>query len=167
MKKISLLLLIVIMTAAFAMLANGETITLPESLTRIEDEAFAGLQADFVVFPDHLEYIAEDAFDGASFVGTGIPESYAQEWCEAHGFEFKPFETPVEDFEWEEINGLQARITKYHGNSSNVYIPSIIDDYDIIEISSACFMDNDILASIYIPGKIEFVKGNLRLFCSL
>lgn len=61
MKKNILFVLVVIVTAAFALLANSETITLPESLTRIEDEAFAGLQAEFVVFPDTLEYIAEDA----------------------------------------------------------------------------------------------------------
>ena len=166
MKKISLLLLIVIMTAAFAMLANGETITLPESLTRIEDEAFAGLQADFVVFPDHLEYIAEDAFDGASFVGTGIPESYAQEWCEAHGFVFQPFESPIEDFEWERINGLEARITKYKGSDTNIYIPSSVDRYRISEIGNDTFKDMVNIKKICFPSALKTIGDSAFAGCT-
>ena len=68
--------------------ANADSLNLPIDLTRIESEAFTNLDTDIVRFPDSLTFIADDAFTGASFIGIGSSKSYAEQWCQSHGFDF-------------------------------------------------------------------------------
>ena len=49
----------------FARCLNEMTVTLPESLTRIEDEAFAWLNCKTLYIPESVSYIGDRAFDGA------------------------------------------------------------------------------------------------------
>lgn len=66
--------------------AGADTLILPTNLKVINSMAYAGLKKDKVVFPDDIEYIADDAFQDAEFVGTGKADSYAYHWCVSHGF---------------------------------------------------------------------------------
>lgn len=66
--------------------AGADTLTLPSDLKIINSLSFAGLKKDKVVFPDSVQFIAEDAFKDAEFVGSGTTGSYAYHWCVNHGF---------------------------------------------------------------------------------
>ena len=57
--------------------ALADTLTLPEDLKIINSLAYAGLKKDKVIFPEGIEYIADDAFQDAEFVGAGKTGSYA------------------------------------------------------------------------------------------
>ncbi len=79
-------LILVLLCAPFQ--AGADTLKLPSNLKVIESRAFEGLKKDKVVFPDGIEYIADDAFLDAEFVGIGEDDSYAHHWCVDHGFKW-------------------------------------------------------------------------------
>ena len=61
------------------------THTLPADLLTIDEQAFAGIPEDAVVFiPDTVESIAADAFDGGIVIVTPAG-SYAAQWAEENG----------------------------------------------------------------------------------
>ena len=84
-------LILVLICAPFQ--AGADTLTLPKDLKVINSLAYAGLKKDKVIFPDGIEYIADDAFLDAEFVGSGKSGSYAYYWCVSHGFDWAPAET--------------------------------------------------------------------------
>ncbi|MBQ4583153.1 MAG: leucine-rich repeat protein [Oscillospiraceae bacterium] len=55
----------VLKTGAFAHCCNEMTVTLPQSLTRIEAEAFSGLKCKTLYIPENVTYIGRRAFYGA------------------------------------------------------------------------------------------------------
>lgn len=63
-------------------------LTLPESVTVIGSEAFAGLGKGYgIMIPPNVTYIAEDAFKGTKIVVTAPAGSYAAQWAEEHGID--------------------------------------------------------------------------------
>lgn len=86
-KRISVMLCLFIVFL-FTTSVHADTLDLPSNLTRIESEAFANLDTDIVRFPDSLMFIADNAFSGSSFIGIGSSNSYAEQWCQNHGFDF-------------------------------------------------------------------------------
>ena len=71
---------------AFPALGEEKTLTLPESLASIEEEAFSGTGFEFVQFPEGIRSIADNAFGDLvlnAFVKVG---TYAYDWCVGHGF---------------------------------------------------------------------------------
>ena len=88
MKKAAWVFAVLIFTL-FCVFASADTLVLPSDLQKIESKAFSGINAEYVIFPSGITEIADDAFEGASFVGTGDAGGYAQEWCVNHGFRFE------------------------------------------------------------------------------
>ncbi len=88
---IALILCILFVPSAVASAEEEDcTLVLPAGLKQIEAEAFAGIPADAVIFPEGIEYIADDAFDRQS-AGTGfgnLENSIAVAWCKGHGWFF-------------------------------------------------------------------------------
>ena len=146
-----IILLLSILLSLTVASASADSLSFPLSLLTIEDEAFYGdTSVDNVVLPDgiktigkrafadssissiflpaSIDFIEDSAFYNTSVVGIGQPGTYAQEWFESHGLVYQVPSTSAECFEWEIINGIEARITKYKGNDSFVYIPAMIDD---------------------------------------
>ena len=76
--------------------AGADTLTLPKDLKVINSLAYAGLKKDKVIFPDGIEFIADDAFYDAEFVGSVKSGSYAYHWCISHGFAWETTETVQE-----------------------------------------------------------------------
>ena len=75
--------LILLVVIGYSSMAMASTLKLPEALIRIENNAFEGIHVDYVEFPSGIQYIAENAFSNASFVGKGNSE-YAKNWCTRH-----------------------------------------------------------------------------------
>ena len=64
-------------------------LTLPASLTIIESEAFADMPGKNVItVPEGVTDIAEDAFAGTDAVLSVVPDTYAAEWAESHGMTY-------------------------------------------------------------------------------
>ena len=146
--------------------ACAETLSLPEDLRVIGDEAFANVKVDFVVFPNDLTSIADSAFQGASFIGTGEPGIYAQHWCEIHGFEYRPYETDPQWFEWTRLKDDSLKITKYTGTDKRVFVPASIDGLPVSELGTAAFMTNKTLEVVTIPESVKTIGGSAFERCS-
>ena len=86
-------LILVLLSAPFQ--AGADTLTLPDGLEVINSLSFAGLKKDKVVFPESIRFIADDAFQDAEFVGSGVTGSYAYYWCIDHGFAWAPAEVTI------------------------------------------------------------------------
>ena len=78
----------VIESEAF-MNTEAEQIILPESVEQIASRAFADSEAlRLINLPDRLTFIADDAFAGCDGVKAVCSAgSYAYTWCEQHGIE--------------------------------------------------------------------------------
>ena len=83
-------LILVLLCAPFQ--AGADTLRLPSNLKVINSMAYAGLKKEKVYFPSSVEFIADDAFQDAEFVGTGVTGSYAYHWCVSHGYAWAPAE---------------------------------------------------------------------------
>ena len=166
MKRFLLFMLFIILcVCAIQYSFADDVIILPGSLTRIESESFAGIHVDTIIFNENIKFIDDHAFDGATFTGTGYPGIYAQEWCSNHGFDYVPYMTPEEDFEWETINCIEAKITKYNGDDPIVIIPEMLDDYDIVEISNDAFKGNTSLTTVFFPNVLRTIDSHAFQNC--
>ena len=61
------------------------------------------------------------------------------------------------DFEYEILYDNEINIVSYKGSASTVNIPSTLDGYKVVEISSECFSGNTRLSSIVIPNTISYI----------
>ena len=159
----SLVFMIAICVLAFAC---AETLTLPEDLQEIGPEAFANVHADYVAFPYGLTSIDETAFQDATFIGVGEPGIYAQSWCEAHGYEYQPYQTDPQWFTTTTLNNGTLSISKYTGTDENVYIPASIDGVAVTQIGTAAFMTNKNIHVVYIPEGVTTIGGSAFERCS-
>ena len=142
-------------------------LVIPEGATAINSRAFAQSGVKEVAFPESLTYIAEDAFDGcAKFKATAPTGSYAWAWCVRHGYISRPAASPAGDFEYETLNGLYAKITKYKGNDKVVVIPEEIDDYIIQRIDNNSFKGNTVISCVVIPDTVTSIGRSAFEACS-
>ena len=64
------------------------TLRLPNMLTTVESEAFAGVKAYAVAVPRGVTFIADDAFPSRIEYVLGFPGTYAETWASTHGMVF-------------------------------------------------------------------------------
>ena len=64
------------------------TLRLPDALTTIGSEAFAGAHVIFVAVPKTVTSIAENAFPASTEYVLGYPDSAAEAWAHSHGVGF-------------------------------------------------------------------------------
>lgn len=157
----------VIEAEAFYNVKALDKVVLPEGTAEILDKAFANSSVKEVTFASTITYIAENAFDGCVKFKVSVPMGcYAYQWCVDHGYIDSPVETPAEDFTYETINGLFARITKYNGSASTVVIPEEIDDYIIQKISNRAFYKNTSVEYITVPDSVIEIEYQAFLGCT-
>ena len=73
--------------------------------------------------------------------------------------------TPAEEFTYEAINGLYARITGYTGMDASVVVPETIGDYTVQEIGTGAFRDNAALQSIALPDTVTIIAASAFRNC--
>ena len=153
MKKFSFLILVLIVLLSVSGMAMAATLTLPDGVTVIEEQAFYGdTSLDTVVLPENitridskafayssvkriylpakLSYIASDAFTGCSaVVGYGTDNTYASGFFDSKtnlSFERNnPEETPLEYFTFTDNDDTNTcTLISYTGSDPEVVIPS-------------------------------------------
>ena len=73
--------------------------------------------------------------------------------------------TPAEEFTYEAINGLYARITGYTGTDVSIVVPETIGGYAVQEIGSEAFRDNADLQSIALPDTVTTISASAFRNC--
>ncbi len=142
-------------------------VTVPNGVTEIRSRAFAYSGLEEISLPRSVTFIAEDAFEGCRTFKAKAPlNSYAYDWCKEHGYIGEVEPTPVEDFTYETINGLYARITGYTGTDTVIEIPEMIDDYTIQIISDSAFRNNKSLEYVYIPDTVTEIGRSAFYGCT-
>lgn len=158
--------LVVVGEQAFYQAKSLNKVVVPEGTTIIESKAFAYSSLQEISLPRSLTSIAEDAFEGCGQFKAKVPMNcYAYEWCVDHGYTVEIATTPVEDFEYEPINGLYARITKYSGSDDTVVIPDEIDDYIIQVIDTEAFFKNKEMKCVIIPDTVTEIGKQAFSYC--
>ena len=108
-----------------------DKVNLPEGLETVESKAFALSSVKAINFPDSINYIADDAFEGCNISSVSVKEgTYSFDYAVRHhmGIEFPP-ETPVIDYvdtidtelfiSWHRSKGATGYII-YYGTSKNI-----------------------------------------------
>ncbi len=109
-------------TEAFYADSSLEKVTLPDGLERIESKAFAQSSVKTIVFPDSINFIAEDAFDGCNIYAVKANEnSYAYNYAIRHRL---AIEYPPEKVVLDSVNvwDTGARIKWYRAKGATGYI---------------------------------------------
>ena len=179
---------LLLVTLAFAVMALfqgslAETVTLPEGLTAVEDEAFYGDESlEAVALPDGLEsigskafagtgltavdlpasltFIADDAFDGPERVSvTAETGSYAYRWAVENGY-------IVPLFTWVENDEGTLTITGYTGEDTAFEIPAVIGHKTVTAIGDGAFRGNTALTQVTLPDTIRVVGAGAFDGCS-
>ena len=151
---------------AFCNATSISRVFVPDGTTEICSKAFAYSSLQEIDLPESIERIADDAFEGCTdFVVKTPVDCYAYNWCLEHGYEVVKYSSPAEDFTYEAINGLYAKITKYTGNDSIVVIPETIDDYIVQVIGTEAFFDNTSMECVVIPDTVTELGKQAFSFC--
>jgi len=152
--------LLTIEEEAFMGAASLERVSVPEGTTSIGARAFANSSLQYIELPASVESIADDAFEGCDELEVYAPEgSYAAEWWESME---KP--APASDFEYSILNG-ECTITKYVGSAAEVMIPSKIEQCPVTEIGACAFMECYSPTNIIIPEGVTSIGDRAFYAC--
>ena len=106
----------IIEAEAFTNVPMGNYLEIPYGIEEIGPRAFAGTGLQVVTLPPTLSSIAPDAFDqGVAF--DGFPKTYAKQWAEGNGFDFREINKPLLDHKAMHIYGQDAVETVRVNNS--------------------------------------------------
>ena len=134
---------------AFYQDSSIEGVILPEGLESIGERAFAGTGVTSVQFPDSLSYIAEDAFEDTSLTDvTASPGSCGWNWAASHGF-----------YSWTcevQEDGTLA-LTGYTGSEGVLTLPEEIGGVPVTAIADEAFAGNSVLVNVTVPGTIRTI----------
>lgn len=87
-----------------------QSVTIPDSVTEIGENAFASTKLSDVVLPESLETIGGDAFHSTSLKKINIPPSVKKIGAYAIGYRWlNGVGTKIEDFEIYGISGTEAQ----------------------------------------------------------
>ncbi len=176
-RKTGLMICIMVAVVFCAAFAAADTVTIPEGVTMIEEEAFYGdTSLDEVVIPEGVECIGAGAFAESSVKSITLPASltaigegafantqiqtvnapagsFAEQWAAEK--KIIPPNDPS-DFTYTIENG-ECTITKYTGSRINVIVPDFIENTPVTRIGSQCFYNNDKITSVVLPDSVTYL----------
>lgn len=185
---ISIFILIAIISICTAQAEERSTFVLPDNLSKIEDEAFAGLSSVEVIvlpegtlsigsrafadssfnritLPSSLTSIADNAFDGCSDFTVDVPENcYAYNWCAQHGL-LEGLPASEDHFLYTIIDGY-AYISSYTGPGGNIIVPQTLGGYPLGGLAAYAFYGCKSLTAISLPEGVTVLGDGAFLKCS-
>ena len=140
--------------------ASLEAVLLPEGIETIGSKAFAGTGLTAIDLPVSLKIIADDAFDGPEKVSvTAEKGSYAYRWAVANGYIASPFTYTDND------DGTLT-ITGYTGEDAEFDIPDVISGKTVTAIGDGAFRSNTVLTQVTLPDTLKVVGAGAFDGCS-
>lgn len=139
------------------------------SVIRIGDRAFSVNSLRSITIPESVNYISSDAFFyQREMIIYGKSGSYAQEYAQTNGIEFKDTDgVQIEgDFEYIKLPDGTLQISRYTGNDSDVIIPSEINGSLVTSIGDYVFYQCSTLKRIVIQPGIRDIGDYAFAFCS-
>ncbi len=153
--------LTVIGEEAFAGIPGIGEIRLPDSVREIGRRAFAGSKLSLLALNGEIAQIDEDALEDADIEKLTAPMgTYAWQWAFDHGYITKPEPAPAEDFQWT-VENETVRIGKYTGSDEWVIVPDEIDGYPVRVIGSRAFQQCAGIGTIEIPEGVERIEDRV------
>ena len=191
-------IMIILMSAITALCfscAQADTLSLPEGLKEIEEEAFYGdTSVTEVILPDSVETIgprafansglrcihlssgltsiADDAFDGITAMHADVEENtWAAEWWDENEWRFWYDEgaMPKEYFNYTILSDDTVRIDNYIGPRDvvNVDIPKYIDSKKVTIIGKNAFPKSyGLRGTLTIPNSVTIIDDSAFSNCS-
>lgn len=144
--------LLTIEEEAFLGATSLENVYVPEGTTSIGARAFANSSLQYIELPASVESIADDAFEGCDELEVYAPEgSYAAEWWK----ERNPY-SPASDFGYF-IQNDECIIRSYRGEGGHVAIPKRIERCPVVALDYYAFYRCSSLTSISIPDGVTSI----------
>ena len=128
-----------------------DEVVLPDSIRFINSKAFAGTSIVEVALPNHVVYIADDAFED-----TGLRTVIAKEgtlgylWAQSRGLAIV---TPLSEFDYTISDG-KCIINRYRGSAATVIIPATIEGCPVTEIGKSAFSGLSNLTGVGLPASL-------------
>ena len=171
-------------------------IKIPDSVTNIGDEAFWYCDSlESVTIPDSVISIGDIAFENCYSLGSvTIPDSvinigwhafgYTSESSQIGGFKIYCYSNSAGEkyaidnefddyviiggnpFKYIVLDDGAVEIISYHGEATDLTIPSEIDGMNVTSIGDSAFYDCDSLESITIPDSVKSIGGQAFDSCS-
>ena len=149
--------LTVIEEEAFAGIPDMGMVFLPDSVREIGPRVFAGSTLSLLEFPEGITRIDEDALRDAAIMQVTAPAgSYAWNWAAEHGWYIA---SPVSDFEWS-VADEHVRIDKYIGSAEDVVVPAAINGLPVTQIGSSAFQRCGSVVTVVLPDGTEVPQIN-------
>ncbi|MDO5143451.1 MAG: leucine-rich repeat protein [bacterium] len=141
-------------------------VVVPDGTTEIRSRAFADSSLVAIELPDSLTRIADDAFEGCDQFQLVVQQgSYAYEWAVKNGY-IKP-SAPAEDFTYRVIDDATCVLTGYTGTETELVLPNHAPDgRAVTEIGQEAFYECSSLTSVTIPNSVTGIGDYAFYKCS-
>ena len=141
--------------AAFANCTSLTSVTIPSSVTKIQDEAFG-------YYYDKEDWCIKKV---DNFTITGYTGSAAYTYAKDNGFKFISL-GEVFPYSYDELEDSTLRIISYNGDDAEVIIPSEIDGKKVTYIDDSAFQNCTSLTSVTIPNSVKEIGAFAFLNCT-
>lgn len=141
-------------------------VVVPDGTTEIRSRAFADSSLVAIELPDSLTRIADDAFEGCDQFRLVVQQgSYAYDWAVKNGY-IKPL-TPAEDFTYQVIDDATCMITGYTGTETELVLPNHAPNgRAVTAIGQQAFYKCSSLTSVTIPSSVTSIGDDAFCYCN-